>query len=104
MAKKSIMKVLCCVLALVMMLSVFAGCNNEKPVETKPQENKPAETKPGETTPAETTPVETTTAAPVETTPAPVEKTGCGGVIGGAVALVALISVAGCAVLKKNKE
>lgn len=58
MAKKSIMKVLCCVLALVMMLSVFAGCNNEKPVETKPQENKPAETKPGETTPAETTPAE----------------------------------------------
>ena len=47
-------KILALVLALVMLLSVLAACNNEKPVETKPQETKPAETKPAETKPAET--------------------------------------------------
>ena len=52
-------KILCLVLAAVMMLSVLAACNNDKPVETKPNENKPAETqpnKPAETQPAETKP------------------------------------------------
>ena len=44
-------KLLALVLAVVMVLSVFAGCNNTKPVETKPNETKPAETKPAETTP-----------------------------------------------------
>lgn len=47
-------KLLALTLALVMILGVLAGCNNDKPVETKPQETKPAETKPAETKPAET--------------------------------------------------
>lgn len=45
-------RTLALLLAAVMLLSVLAGCNNDKPVETKP--NKPAETKPGATQPAET--------------------------------------------------
>ena len=48
------------VLALVMVLSVLAACNNEKPVETKPAETKPAETQPAETQPVETEPVDPT--------------------------------------------
>ena len=48
-------KLLALTLALVMLLGVLAGCNNDKPVETKPQEtNKPVETKPAETKPSET--------------------------------------------------
>ena len=46
-------KLLALVLAVVMVVSVFAACNREKPVETKPAETKPAETKPAETTPVE---------------------------------------------------
>ena len=50
-------KTLALLLAFVMVISMFAGCNTEKPVETKPQEtqggNKPEETKPQETEPAE---------------------------------------------------
>ena len=46
-------KLLALVLAVVMVLSVFAGCNNTKPNETKPDNNKPVETKPNETTPVE---------------------------------------------------
>ena len=53
---KNIKKLLALLLAVVMVVSVLAACNNEKPVETKPKEtqggNKPAETKPNET-PAE---------------------------------------------------
>lgn len=52
-------KLICALLALVMVLGLLAGCNTEKPVETKPQESKPAETKPAETKPAETTPAPT---------------------------------------------
>lgn len=47
-------KLLALTLALVMLLGVLAGCNNDKPVETQPKETKPAETKPAETKPAET--------------------------------------------------
>lgn len=49
-------KLTCALLALVMVLGLFVGCNTEKPVETKPVETKPAETKPAETQPGETTP------------------------------------------------
>ena len=46
-------KILALVLSCVMLLSVLAGCNNVKPVETKPKEtqgtNKPTESKPVET-------------------------------------------------------
>ena len=47
-------KLVALLLAIVMVVGIFAGCNTEKPVETKPQEtqggtNKPAETKPAET-------------------------------------------------------
>jgi len=49
-------KILCLVLAAVMLLSVLAACNNDKPVETKPKEtqgtSKPTETKSAETEPA----------------------------------------------------
>ena len=48
-------KILALVLALVMLLSLLAACNNTKPVETQPKEtNKPVETKPAETQPQET--------------------------------------------------
>lgn len=47
-------KILALVLALVMLLSLLAACNDEKPVETQPNETKPAETKPAETKPSET--------------------------------------------------
>ena len=48
-------KILALVLALVMLLSLLAACNNTKPVETQPKEtNKPVETKPAETHPQET--------------------------------------------------
>lgn len=47
-------KLLALTLALVMLLGVLAGCNNDKPVETKPKETKPAEVKPNETQPKET--------------------------------------------------
>ena len=45
-------KLVALLLAIVMVVGIFAGCNTEKPVETKPgetQPNKPAETKPAET-------------------------------------------------------
>lgn len=46
-------KALCALLALVMVVGLLAGCNNDKPVETQPKEtqgsNKPAETQPAET-------------------------------------------------------
>ena len=47
-------KIIALLLAVVMMLSVLAACNNEKPVETqgstKPAEDKtPIQTKPAET-------------------------------------------------------
>ena len=46
-------KLIALLLALVMVVSVLAACNTEKPVETKPAEtNKPAETKPAQTEPA----------------------------------------------------
>lgn len=41
MARTRFMKVLCCVLTVIMMLSVLAGCSNETPEETKSQETKP---------------------------------------------------------------
>ena len=51
-------KLICTLLALVLVLSALAGCNTDKPAETKPKETqgatKPAETKPGETTPPAT--------------------------------------------------
>ena len=46
-------KLLALLLAVVMVVSVFAGCDNTKPEETKPTETKPAETKPAETQPTE---------------------------------------------------
>ena len=49
-------KIVALLLAIVMVVGIFAGCNTDKPVETKPQETKPAETKPAETQPAETEP------------------------------------------------
>ena len=49
-------KLICALLALVMVLGLVAGCDTNKPVETKPGETKPAETKPAETKPGETTP------------------------------------------------
>ena len=49
-------KLIALLLALVMVVSVLAACNTDKPVETKPNETKPAETKPNETKPAETKP------------------------------------------------
>ena len=49
-------KLIALLLALVMVVSVLAACNTDKPVETKPNETKPAETKPAETKPAETKP------------------------------------------------
>lgn len=51
-------KMLALFLALVMMLSVLAACNTEKPVETQPKETQ------GSNTPADTQPIETT--APVD--------------------------------------
>ena len=58
-------KLIAILLALVMVVGLFAGCNTEKPVETKPQEtqggtNKPAETKPAETQPADAEPTKLT--------------------------------------------
>ena len=47
-------KLLALLLAVAMVVSVFAGCNNNKPVETKPVETKPAQTNPTE--PQETEP------------------------------------------------
>ena len=49
-------KLVALLLAFVMVLGVFAGCNTEKPVETKPAETQPAQTQPAETQPAETEP------------------------------------------------
>ena len=57
-------KLVALLLAIVMVVGIFAGCNTEKPVETKPQEtqggtNKPAETQPAETEKAFSHPVTT---------------------------------------------
>ena len=49
-------KLIALLLALVMVVSVLAACNTEKPVETKPNTDKPNETKPVETKPNETEP------------------------------------------------
>ena len=46
-------RMIAALLACIMIVSLCAGCNTEKPVETKPND-KPVETKPGETKPAET--------------------------------------------------
>ena len=46
------MKKLALVLAVLMMLGLFAGCA-EKPAESKPAESTPAESTPAESTPAE---------------------------------------------------
>ena len=77
-----------------------------QPLPVEPEVTTPAETEPvvvpEDTTPAPDTPVETTTPAP-ETTPASVENKGCGGVVSGTVALVALMGVIGCAVGKKKE-
>lgn len=55
---KNIKKLLALLLAVVMVVSVLAACNNEKPVETKPNETKPAQSGDKETKPAETEPAE----------------------------------------------
>ena len=56
-------KLVALLLAIVMVVGIFAGCNTDKPVETKPQEtqggNKPAETQPAETEKAFSHPVTT---------------------------------------------
>ena len=56
-------KLVALLLAIVMVVGIFAGCNTDKPVETKPQEtqggNKPAETKPAETEKAFSHPITT---------------------------------------------
>ena len=51
---KNIKKLLALLLAVVMVVSVLAACNNDKPVETKPNETKPAQSDNKETQPKET--------------------------------------------------
>ena len=45
-------KLVALLLAIVMVVGIFAGCNTEKPVETKPQETQGGTNKPAETQPA----------------------------------------------------
>jgi len=52
-------KALALVLALVLCLGIFAGCNTDKPVETDPPATNPPATSGGDTTPATTEPVAT---------------------------------------------
>ena len=60
-------KLVALLLAIVMVVGIFAGCNTEKPVETKPQETQGGTNKPAETKPAETKPTEPTTGDPQPT-------------------------------------
>ena len=58
MKKKNLFSCVALLLAVVMVVGLFAGCNTEKPVETNPKEtqggtNKPAETDPKEEAPKE---------------------------------------------------
>ncbi len=66
----------------------------ETPIDTPPAEQLPDETEPDEQTPTETTPADTV----------PTAQGGCGSsVVLGAMSMIALISLAGAVVLKKNK-
>ena len=73
-----------------------------EPIPEQPPETLPPETEPVEVT--EQTPSETTTAA-VDTTTAPEEQPsgGCGGAVTATAAIVALVGVIGCAVVKKKE-
>ena len=61
-------KLVALLLAIVMVVGIFAGCNTEKPVETKPQETQGGTNKPAETEPAEPASVHPVTTDPITIT------------------------------------
>ena len=83
---------------------------SETPVNQEQLPEKPVETPVTTTTPTTTTKAPITTKAPTTTVPTttPVasddEKGGCSGFATGSVAFVALMTVAGCALLKKKED
>lgn len=75
-------------------------------VDGEPIPEQPVETEPIETTAAQVTEaVPSETAAPVDTTTTPTEQSsgGCGGAVTATAAIVALIGVMGCAVIKREE-
>jgi len=74
------------------------------PRASSESETTPADTTPADTTPAPTTPADTTTAPkPADTTTSKVEQEkGCGSVVAGGIAVIAIVSLAGVAVSKKH--
>ena len=101
-------KLVALLLAIVMVVGLFAGCNTEKPVETKPQETQGGTNKPAETKPAETE----TEAAPETTvdTEGATEQETVGDTDGGCASVVSVtlgvlpLAIAAAFALRKKKD
>lgn len=85
-------------------VKIYKGLIVDKSTPDETTTEAPTGTTPAATTPEATTPADTTTAAPTTTAPTTTaaEEKGCGSVVVGGIAVIAIVSLAGVAVSKKH--